>query len=216
MSDFFTTRAADDFQQIGWLKPYLKGIRGFIAGGAFKNAFDGKPVKDLDVFFRSQEDWAHAVKKFSKRGWASAYENDRVQAFIHPKSGIRVELIGNDAEVESTNAEFGNDPFVVYNSPEETIAGFDFTVTKFALYRDGDEWKAVHHVSFFEHLHLRRLVIDDFMVKPLSTFERSYRYAGYGFRLCRTSKIKLVTAIQDEQPFEDEAQLSASFYDGVD
>ena len=58
-------------------------------------------------------------------------------------------------------------------------------------------------------------MIDDGLVKPFSTFERSLRYTTYGYRLCRESKLKLVTEMQ-EHGFEDEAQLSASFYDGMD
>ena len=208
-SEFFTVGVAEDFGMLNWMKPYLKGIDGVIAGGAFKNVFGGEPVKDLDIFFESEEKWAKAVKKLRKRKWKEIYANPRVIAFVHPKSGIRVELIGAE-----TDQEFGTNA-VVYYSPEGTLENFDFTVTKFLLGKAGDRFYVMYHPKFFEHLYLKRLSIDAEMVKPLSTFERTLRYLGYGYKLCRDSKIKLVNAIGDE-PMEDEAQLSASFYDGVD
>ena len=207
----FITRPSNDFQQIGHLKRHLKGIDGFIAGGAFKNVINGQRVKDIDIFFPNEMAWKKAVKKLRKRGYVEAYTNARVVAFIDPITKVRLELIGAATDDEWPN----NDLPVDYGTPEETIARFDFTITKFALYKQGDEWMVVHHVKFFEHLHLMRLVIDADLVKPLSTFERSYRYAGYGYRLCKESKAILVRAIQDTD-FEDDAQLSASFYDGID
>jgi len=214
MTDFIT-RPADDFQMLGHLKRHFKGIDGFIGGGAFKNIFGKQKVKDIDIFFPSSTAWEKACKKFRKRGYKLAYENTRVAAFIDPVTGIRLELIGTTVEAEEENVNWDNEPIVAYGSPEDTIANFDFTVTKFAMFKEGDDWKVVHHPSFFEHLYMQRLVIDAEMVKPLSTFERSYRYAGYGFKLCRESKVKLINAIQ-ETDFDDDAQLSASFYDGMD
>lgn len=161
MSDF-ETRNADDFVQLGHLKRYLKGIDGFIAGGAFKNIFEGQKVKDIDIFFSSQAAWLKAVKKFHKRKYVQAYENARVIAFIDPITKTRLELIGCDVDDEHPQSDLP----VTFAPPEETIANFDFTVAKFALYRYGDNWMVVHHVKFFEHLKLKRLVIDADMVKP--------------------------------------------------
>ena len=215
MTDFIT-RPAGDFQQVNHLKRLLKGIDGFIAGGAFKNSINGERTKDVDIFFPSEIAWVKAVKKFRKRGYTQAYENSRVIAFIDPITKIRLELIGAATDEEWPDNELP----VEYGTPAETIARFDFTITKFALFKQKNsdneiEWMVVHHPDFFEHLHMKRLVIDDDLVKPLSTFERSYRYAGYGYKLCRGSKKTLVVAIQGTD-FEDDAQLSASFYDGMD
>ena len=202
---------ADDFQQLNFLKRYDK-LGGFVAGGAFKNIFSGEKVKDIDIFFLSEAAWAKAVKRLrkAKHGYKEIYSNARVVAFIDPVNGIRVELIGSE-----TNPEFPDSVPVKYQSVTDTISDFDFTVVKFAFVREGDEWLAVYHPQFFEHLKLKRLSIDGELVKPLSTFERVLRYTAYGYRLCRDSKVTLINEIQGAE-FETDAQISASFYDGVD
>jgi hypothetical protein len=208
-SEDYIVTPMEDFRQLGYLKRFLNLTGGFIAGGAFKNIFNGEPVKDLDIFFQSEAAWWKAVKKLKRKGYTQIYKNARVRAFKDPITGIRLELIG-----AKTDPEFQSNP-VDYESVENTIKMFDFTVTKFAVARKGDIFYAVYHPKFFEHLHLKRLSIDAEMVKPLSTFERTLRYVSYGYKLCRDSKIELINAIQETE-FEPEAQLNASFYDGVD
>lgn len=51
------------------LNIYLKAPRGvpklaFIGGGCFRSYYDGTPVKDYDLFFRSYEDWLAACEMF--------------------------------------------------------------------------------------------------------------------------------------------------------
>jgi len=208
-SEDYIVTPMEDFRQLGYLKRFLNLTGGFIAGGAFKNIFDGEPVKDIDIFFESEEAWWKAVKKLKRKDYVQIYKNARVRAFIDPITGIRLELIG-----AKTDLQFDSNP-VEYGSVEDTIKMFDFTVTKFAVARKGDIYYAVYHPKFFEHLHIKRLSIDAGMVKPFSTFERTLRYVSYGYKLCRDSKIELIQAIQETE-FESEAQLSASFYDGVD
>lgn len=54
----------------------------------------------------------------------------------------------------------------------------------------GYEYKLLYHEKFFEHLHMKRLVIDENIPFPVSTWERSYRYKGYGYNMCRETKKK--------------------------
>jgi len=236
----YVTRSADDFWQMNQLKRYLKGHRGFIAGGAFKNVLQNEPFKDIDVFFESAEDWGHAVKKYTKKGYTVAYENPRVKAFIDPVTHVRIELVGCPQEEIDKSAAFDSEPPVNFANIEDTIDYFDFTITKFALFRTREElapaplnlfdsasatpepeygpWEyhIMHHKNFFEHLQQKRLVIDpDELVKPFSTFERALRYTRYGYNLCRESKVTLISQIQDRD-FAGEAQLSSSLYNGVD
>ena len=93
--------------------------------------------------------------------------------------------------------------------------GFIFTVTKMAYYKEPKyeekeddyfpfssasivayEYKLLYHEKFFEHLHMKRLVIDENIPFPISTWERTYRYKGYGYDMCRETKKKLLEAIQ--------------------
>lgn len=80
-------------------------------------------------------------------------------------------------------------------------------------------FEIIFHEDFFEHLHTKRLVIDDEMIYPVSTFNRVMRYARYGYQPCRETKIKIVTnlAMLDPKNQKDfEKELGKSLYDGLD
>lgn len=188
------------------LDAYMLKHNGFIAGGCFKNILSNERVNDIDVFFKNEGDWLQACELYAGDGsYIFSYDNDKVKAYKNKYTNVRVELIR-----------------YVFGTPEQIISGFDFTVTKFAYFKsvttEGNEavteYRVIHHPDFFEHLQMKRLVIDDRLVKPINTFERSYKYRDYGFRMCRESKVKLLTAIKLTE-FTD-ADLAQSLYDGMD
>lgn len=202
-----------NFSPLFFLDQFLIGHQGFIAGGCFKNIFAKQKIKDVDVYFQSSSDFEEAKKyyrdeiKKENSQYRKSYENSKVWAVLDLKTGIRIELIKS-----------------LFGSPETVISQFDFSITKFAYFRDyanadEDDWYAqftiLYHEYYFEHLHTKRLVIDDDIPFPVSTFNRSYKYNKYGFGLCKESKIKLLTAIRD-LPDLDDAALGASLYDGLD
>lgn len=43
-------RDGDEFFKLSFLKRFLLGTNGIIAGGCFKNIFNGERVKDIDIF----------------------------------------------------------------------------------------------------------------------------------------------------------------------
>lgn len=202
----YKTRGIENFWSLAFLDQFMFGHKGFIAGGCFKNILTDKKVKDIDIYFESNDDFKRAVNYFKKlvneRKYRPSYQNNKVEAFVCLSNGVRVELIKS-----------------IFGNPEEVINQFDFTVTKFAYYKiqndDDVEYKIIHHNDFFEHLQMNRLVIDNLLLFPVSTFERSYKYRDYGFRLCKESRIKLLQAI-NEQEFIDENDFIASLYNGLD
>lgn len=213
----------ENFSNLLWLEEYLAGHKGFVCGGCFKNIFDKQKVKDLDIFFESEYEWQIAVNYFDERSvgygfledkvtedvaeYRFYYENDNVKAYKHLETGMTVELCRS-----------------IFGTPKEIIESFDFTITKFAYYKeevkDEDtegthiETKIICHDKFFEHLHLKRLVIDDKIPFPMSTFERVLRYVKYGYHPCKETKIKLAKAIHDMP--EQMITVSNSLYAGVD
>ena len=150
------------------------------------------------------------------------YENKNVKAYKHIKTGTSIELCCK-----------------IFGTAEEILNKFDFTIVKFAYYKEeveddtGEEYdpivelfedfeekethieyKILMHDKFFEHLHMKRLVIDDDIPFPMSTFERMFRYAKYGYFPCRETKMKIIKALR-EVP-EEQMELSESLYDGMD
>lgn len=75
-----------------------------------------------------------------------------------------------------------------------------FTVVKFAYFKetqnDETEFRVLFNETFFEDLQQKKLVIDEWSSFPVNTFERAFKYRGYGFGLCRESKGKLIEMLQ--------------------
>ena len=86
--------------------------------------FVGERVKDIDIFFESEDDFQEAVdlfndEKHQKEGWKFKYRNEKVCAFQKEGEKVWVEFI---------ESEFGK--------PEEILRSFDFTVAKMAYYKE--------------------------------------------------------------------------------
>ncbi|MGX2947180.1 hypothetical protein [Enterococcus alishanensis] len=202
-----------NFRQLFFLDKFLIGHKGFISGGCFKNIFNSERVNDIDIFFRNQSDFESSkiyfqdlIKK-DPNNWRKSYQNEKVWAVYSIKDKIRIELIKS-----------------VFGKPEEILKGFDFTITKIAYYSDYEkidendylaQFEIMYHEDYFEHLHTKRLVLDDEIQFPISTFNRSYKYQKYGYGMCRESKIRLLQAIYN-LPELDAEQLGLSLYDGKD
>lgn len=184
------------------LNRYMEGHNGFIAGGVFKNIFNGQKIRDVDIFFNTEEDFNSALKLFENSDeYIKHYNNDNCHAFKNKNTNVVVELIKK-----------------FFMSPQETISNFDFTIVKFAYYKQENEdgglsYEAIYIDRFFEDLHVNKLVIDDKILLPINTFERSFKYQKYGYGLCRESKIKLIEEIRKIQ---GDIDVSNSLYNGID
>lgn len=209
----------DNFAMLNWLDEFMMGHKGFICGGCFKNIFTKQKVKDLDIFFENDDDFCEAVRYFDSmtpgyegdderyEKYTFLYENDNVKAYKHNDTGIVIELCCK-----------------IYGTAQEILENFDFTITKFAYYKEETtdeeafethiEYKILMDDKFFEHLHLNRLVIDDQIPYPMSTLERMFRYVKYGYFPCKETKLKIAKAIHDLT--EEEIEVSESLYDGMD
>ena len=180
----FIEKSNDELFKVKYLDSYMANHKGFIAGGVFKNIFDGKAFKDIDIFFENKKDFEEGLAHFTKSNdFVKIYENKNAVCFSKKDSGVKVDLV---------RGEFG--------APEKTISKFDFTVAKFAYFKkeseDSVSYTCVFHKDFFEHLMTRKLVIDNNIPFPVGTFERAFRYKGYGFGMCRESKAKLIESLQ--------------------
>lgn len=202
-----------NFRQLFFLDKFLIGHKGFVAGGCFKNIFNKQAVKDIDMFFESKEDFNDAVKYFkdlikeNPEEWRKSYENKNVWAIYSTKDKLRIELVRS-----------------IFGSPYDIISDFDFSITKFAYYRNIEQvdeldymaqFEVMYHEDYFEHLQMKRLVIDDEIPFPVSTFNRSYKYQSYGYGLCKESKIKLITSLREIDVLNED-ELGKSLYEGKD
>jgi hypothetical protein len=129
---------------------------------------------------------------------------------VFTKNGFDVYICGN------------SDKYILFNVLDfdgnfpNGFSNFDFTITKFSLYSFEENQETMFNVvfvdTFFEDLSTNKLVIDDKLLFPVSTFERSYRYRDYGFGLCKESKSKLLEALKTANTDD----LSNDLYFGID
>lgn len=199
----FTEKLANQISKVRFLDMYMSGHNGFIAGGCFKNIFNNEKIKDIDIFFYNESDFECANTLFSNNeDYVFSYENKNTKAYKNTKTNIRVELVRN-----------------TYGNPNEILNKFDFSITKFAYCKresesDSEviEYYCYYHVDYFEHLMLKKLVLEANILFPVSTFERSFRYRGYGYGLCKESKINLINSLQGAK----ESEISNELYFGLD
>lgn len=201
----FTEKSALVFPKVRFLDIYMAGHNGYIAGGCFKSIFEGKKIKDLDIFFANEMDFAKANIYFKEsQDYDFVYENSKATSYRNKKTLIRIELIQK-----------------TYGSPEEMLSKFDFSIAKFAYIKrqaaneDGStsiSYNCFFHTDYFEHIMCKKLVLEKEIIFPVSTFERALRYTGYGYKLCRESKENLLNALKGA----DMTDLSLSLYDGID
>jgi hypothetical protein len=208
-NDFILDESLSNFIKLRQLDQYMVDHKGYIAGGVFKNIFNNEKIKDVDIFFENEKDYVEAKDKFSKNDkYTFRYQNDKVTAYRNKETMVTVELIKHK-----------------YKSPLDMIDEFDFTITKFVYYKgleEGNEdevkdvvWKIAYHKRFFEHLHMKRLVIDNEIVLPVNTFNRMFRYAVYDYFPCRETKAKIIQALRENPSFSNEL-LSQELYNRLD
>lgn len=200
-----------NFMQLSFLQKYALNDNAIVAGGCFKNIFNNEKIKDVDLFFRNEDDYNEAIKRAEdlrkQEKYVFVYQNDKVKSYHDTENNLRLEFVKT-----------------IFGEPQQIVEQFDFTITKFAFYKDDDyidednfssQFRVVYHDDFFEHLHTKRLVIDDELRFPVSSFERSYRYRDKGYKLCRESKNKLLKYI-NELTEEELKDVSKALYDGMD
>jgi hypothetical protein len=180
----------------------------YIAGGCFKNVLTGIKTRDYDVFCTEREYSDELIEILRRCNNESLvefiYENDNAVSFIMSpnKNPRRIEIIKK-----------------VSGSPGDVIKNFDWTVTKFAMYRTDDikddttKYNVIYHNKFFEHLMQKKLVIDEPLKYPVSSFNRMLKYYTYGFTACHETKSSLLDAIRKSN---DDIDVGKSLYDGID
>lgn len=195
-----------DYIKIMILDTYMEGHKGFVAGGCFKNIFMGEKIKDIDMFFEKPEDMIEAERYYdSHEEYVFYYETEKVKAYKNTTYNTVIELVRT-----------------VYGTPESILENFDFTITKFAYFKketfnhEGDletTYAVIMHEDFFEHLFLKRTVLDDKVPFPANTFERMIKYTKYGFYPCRDTKQRIMVEINNLTSIPE---ASLGLYDGLD
>lgn len=196
-------RSASDYPQLECLYDFIKSSNEWIAGGCFKNLFLGQRPKDLDMFFATNEARQTRMVELALNEYKKAFQSDKSTKMKNDSYSI--DIVKSD-----------------YLGLEEVLSQFDFTVTKFGMrLNDNGEYEVVFHEDFFQDLIAKKLVCDNDILWPLSTFDRMLRYCRYGYAPCKETKKKLVRAMYDHLKEHDSdvedtisKEISLGMYNG--
>lgn len=164
----------------------------WIVGGAIRSYLSGGSKSDIDVCFRTIEDFEKAKEK------------------IMNNKEIDAKVIYDGTNVLKLSTRIGLVDLVkkIFHSPVACIAQFDFTVICVAINKD--PFYFVCHEMFFIDLASRRLVINA-LPFPLSTLQRLQKYIQKGFTICNGGLFDIARAIQ-RLNLDDPNQNHFSFY----
>lgn len=149
------------------------GVKTWIAGGALRDYFMAvKITTDYDLFFPNEVEYEKAKTFFKTKQAEVKWESD---------NGMKVKYNGKTYDLVKK----------FFESPQNTIDSFDFTVSMFAV----DNEKVYYGETTFIDLAKRQLMINK-ITYPASTMSRAFRYYKKGFTMCQGEMKKMVEAIQ--------------------
>ena len=190
MSDVYQIVKLTDDTLISLLHRVIPFEGGCVAGGFFKDYFSGKKPKDIDLYFKDSESASMTEKAIANSGATKIFVSESVTRYKN-------KLITIDVVTK------------LFGTPEEIIAEFDFTICKFAVYRQGNNFMAIYHKDFFLDLHAKKVSAKDTPMKyPVSSLKRLLRYCQYGY----TPDDDTVLLIAEGINQLDESDLAEEFY----
>lgn len=168
----------DTFNQL-FLHHIPADIECWIAGGAIRNYFENKPLRDIDLYFPHGTDCDN-MKKWLLKPDKSAECISEVDGHLKVRMGeVIYDLLGSKFFVQ----------------PEDTIRIFDYTICAAAIARD----HMVVHEDYFIDLASRSLVpiiLDD---DPFESLYRIQKYVQYGYTISRDNLRKVLGRYVDQK-----------------
>ena len=185
----YVIKDAGNFDKLKLLYPYIKNKKCCIAGGVFKDIFQNQEFKDIDIFFESEFDFMIEKGQHSSNDLLTkVYENENAIGLYDNSKGISIDLV---------QKKFG--------SPKEILDSFDFTVSKFCLYQQNNNFNVIYHKHFFEDLTTKTLRFDCGTLNPIAQLSRAIKYSRYGFKLSKIDFLNLLREVNnlDNDVFND-------------
>lgn len=149
----------------------------WVAGGAITSFLSGDKIKDIDLFFKTRKDACKALLKLRNK-------------FEFKLHFITKEAIKGSAVVKGKKVNID----IVkrcFNSPEDTIRDFDFTVCCLAV---KDDYFYYHENAAFDILR-KKLVVNS-LPFPVSSARRMSKYLKRGYSVCNGTILELLTEVR--------------------
>lgn len=177
-------------EELSQLNYLLEGHNGFIAGGCFKDIFQNKKPRDIDMFFENVQDFNTADKEFKNKGFEEVCNTNNAKT-----------LINNETTVQLI-CKF-------YGTPEQILNKFDFAVCKYSYQKENENYISTFCDTYYEDLEKRKLTVDLNLDFPFSTLKRAFKYCKYGFY----PTLKTVEEIAIKINESDKKILMEEFYE---
>lgn len=162
------------------IKTILKKNNAFIAGGAITSIFTGAPIKDFDIFFRSETDFKTAEREFFSLSKAGIYTTPNA---ITLKNVDNTSTIIQLIRLKTSFVEEPRDIFKEFDFIA-CCGAYDFQIGGFIL-----------HENFLKHLAKRELVFNPTHKYPISSLLRVEKYKQKGFKINKENYFKILLSI---------------------
>lgn len=147
----------------------------FAAGGAVTSVFTGKPINDVDVYFKCREAFEYAVAQAYENGWWCLSSSKRAVTFSD-NGGTPVQFMHFD----------------FFPTAQDIFDAFDFTVVMGAY--DFDTSNFIFHDEFLKHNSQRFLRFHPGTRYPLASATRVLKYQDRGYTIGKGDILKIVLA----------------------
>lgn len=144
----------------------------FIAGGALTSAFTNQPIKDVDIYFKTEKDFVEAVQY--------AYED---MLWCVAASDRAVTFVGNHGKVIQLMH------FDYFADAQAIFEAFDYTVSMAAY--DIDKKEFVFHDDFMKHAAQRYLKFHSGTRYPYGSLMRVLKYQQRGYTIGKSDLLRI-------------------------
>lgn len=151
----------------------------FIAGGALTSAFTGKPINDVDIYFKTKRDFIEAVGNAYDESMWCVSATDRAVTFVQ-----------NDNIVQLMHFDF-------FPTAEEIFDAFDFTVAMAAY--DIDKKEFVFQDDFLKHASQRYLKFHSGTRYPYGSLMRVLKYQQRGYTIGKGDLLRIGLSLSKVQ-----------------
>jgi hypothetical protein len=152
----------------------------WIAGGAVRRTITGEKLdSDFDFFFANEQQATDFETLLINRGALLQHKNEKNSTYILPAEPVPDLLHQDGSDVILPEIKIQVIKFRYYNSAEEVIDSFDFTLTQFAY--DG---KFIYMGDFSLWDVARKRLVPHRITYAVSSLRRLLKYAKQGYTVC--------------------------------
>lgn len=153
----------------------------YIAGGCMRSYFAKEPINDIDLFFKDRKNAVKCLIRLRKVGYRLIFSN---------KNAVKLVKYEKDKKSKS----FIDIVKRYYNSAEETILDFDFSVCKIAY--DTKTKQFYHSKNSFVDICTKKLAIPDINYgNPIGSLKRFQKYIKNGYYACNGTILTIAKSI---------------------